>query len=143
MLRTLPSIHDVLIMLVPMLVASTSEMHDILVAMQRNISGGRQEATPSLHAMLPEVYARDLKGDHGIFDVQCLHWWHDCCSSTCAVVGMYHRYTTAFKCPIPTLSAQEITCLCHKEEARRHLSKIVPALSISIFSALSCLRLFR
>ena len=29
----------------PMLVASTSEMHDILVAMQRDNSGGRQETT--------------------------------------------------------------------------------------------------
>ena len=35
--------------------------------------------------------------------------WHDCRSDTYAVVGMRRRYTTAFKCPIPTLSAQSIT----------------------------------
>jgi len=33
------------LMLVPLLVPSTSEMHDILVSMQRNNSGGRQETT--------------------------------------------------------------------------------------------------
>ena len=33
------------LLLVPLLVALTSEMHDILVGMHRNNSGGRQETT--------------------------------------------------------------------------------------------------
>lgn len=60
--------------------------------------------------------------------INACYYWDACCSYIYADVDISHLHTTAFKCPIPTLSAQRITG--SQEMVRRLLSKLVPACSV-------------
>jgi hypothetical protein len=94
-------------MLVPLPVAWTSEMHDILVAMQRNNSGGRQETTREAAKNWRNLEMTITTMGSLMFNA--CYQWHDCCNDTYTVVEIPHQYTTAVKCPIPTISTERIT----------------------------------
>jgi len=89
-------------MLMPLLLASTSEMHDILVWPCKGTIRAVGKRLEFAHASSMTTMVSLMFND-----VCCS--WHDCCSDTCAVVEISQRHTNAFNCPVSTQSAQRVT----------------------------------